>query len=497
MTKDEEAQILSEYEWATSRLASKMIPALKKTYNGMELVDLIMALPIKFHLSEMDADAITPGVPWINVMYQGYIARNGQEGVPDQLVVNLVLTKKTEMSWEKFFKGMFDGNEHASYAAFIYLHEAMHLLLKHHDYYLNDGYESIIDNYRPELSKEHTHELLNHAYDYWINGYMIDTAEDSSVIHSFKNDANFGSLYDTTINPEHMSQQEIVVKLVKEAKIEKEDLCDSDGNSWGTSTTITINGNSSTTININAPALGNISRGDQESASRDISEVVGSTRDNLLDKSRGNESQGALTKLGVDFAVPIDWFSHLKGSIFNIVQRYTSTYEQTWGKMKNKMRHICPMPGRVYKEKKLAAVISIDQSGSMSDHDLEKINYVVNALSKKTTFTEILLHDTAIGEAKRFIGSKPANIREFITNRVACGGTSHKCIFDHISELISNEPKTKFIYLSFSDNWSDIEQTFPQELFKDISCYWITTDENNTVDVPGMQISLENGVLSM
>ena len=36
------------------------------------------------------------------------------------------------------------------------------------------------------------------------------------------------------------------------------------------------------------------------------------------------------------------------------------------------------MPGKVYYEKELAAIISIDQSGSMSDSDLEKINYVIH-----------------------------------------------------------------------------------------------------------------------
>jgi predicted metal-dependent peptidase len=155
------------------------------------------------------------------------------------------------------------------------------------------------------------------------------------------------------------------------------------------------------------------------------------------------------------------------------------------------------MPGRIYYEKELAAVISIDQSGSMSDQDLEKINYVVSQLAKKCVFTEVLLHDYTVAERKRFIGKKFKGIREFITNRVACGGTSHKHVFETLEEIKRENPKRKVIYLSFSDNWSDIEEVYDERIFKGITAYWITTDERRLVDVPGMQISLENGLLRM
>jgi hypothetical protein len=79
---------------------------------------------------------------------------------------------------------------------------------------------------------------------------------------------------------------------------------------------------------------------------------------------------------------------------------------------------------------------------------------------------------------------------------VACGGTSHAEVFSKIGEIQKANPKTKLIYLSFSDNYSDIESVFDEQLFKKITPYWITTESRNTVKVPGMQISLEHGLLS-
>jgi hypothetical protein len=131
----------------------------------------------------------------------------------------------------------------------------------------------------------------------------------------------------------------------------------------------------------------------------------------------------------------------------------------------------------------------------MSDADLEKINYVVTQLAKKSVFTEILLHDTRVAERKRFQGKKFQGIKDFITHRVACGGTSHREVFD-ILEDIKNEKKTrKIIYLSFSDNFSDIEQVYDPNTFGDIPAYWIVTTGGKPVNVPGMQISLEDGLL--
>jgi len=493
MTTKEEKKIQEDYSWAVSKIATKMIPSIKDAFASIGFIDMLMALPIVFKFKELARTEVKADITEADIAVGGYIIRDTERGNPDRLVVHLVLTKFDDKSWDEYFNMLFDRNDDVGIteAAFTYLHEALHLMMRHYDYYLNQSYTTMVQDIRPDMDEGEISELLNHGYDYWINGYLLDVAREGSGISAIKDKGH--NLYDSNLAPSVLSQQEIILKLAKEAKISKETISDGAGNPWGSISTLSINGQSSQTINIHNPQpLTDQSHSPDQQ--QNISSVLGSTRDNMLERTRGEGSVGTLSELGVDYRVPIDWFKHLKGSIFNIVQRYTSHSEPTWGRLKNKFRHVAPMPGRLYYEKELAAVISIDQSGSMSDEDLEKINYVVTQLSKKTVFSEVLLHDTGVASRKRFTQKSPLTIRDFVTKRVACGGTSHKEVFQ-ILEEIKDEFQGKLIYISFSDNWSDIEQVWDADIFKNISAYWITTDEDNTVDVDGMQISLENGLL--
>ncbi len=503
MTNLEQQKIIDESSTYTSRLTTKMIPIIQKTYEDINLIDLLMNLPVKFELHEVNEDNLPEKKDGTRVTLKeialgGYINRDTEAGNPDRLVVFLTFTKSTTVSWDDFFKELVLDTHYHNALAFTYVHEAMHILLRHYDYYLNSTFENIIKNIRLDLSDTAIHELLNHAFDYYINGYLIEQASSGSIISSFKNEnSKCPYLYDPNLSPKILQQSEIVEKLAKEAKVDTQQIMDSEGNQIGEITEITINGNTSTSISMNNPA-GDITQQPRETtAEQDIGEVLTSVRANLLEKTRGADSTGALSKLGVDYEVPTDWFKYLKNSLFTMVKNHTSHYDQSWGRIKNKMRHVAMLPGRIYYEKELAAIISIDQSGSMSDSDLEKINYVVTEIAKKAVFVEVMLHDTRVVQRKKFVGKQFVGIREFVTNRVACGGTSHKEVFDNIDDIRIKNPKTKLIYLSFSDNYSDIEQVYPTELFRKIAPYWITTDEKKTVNVPGMQVSLDHGLLTV
>ncbi len=501
MTKIDKQKVLEDYSWAMARLTSKLIPIIKASYKDINLLDLLMNLPVKFEVDEInpndlplkkDGSQVKPE----DVSIGGYITRDSEAGNPDRLVVFLTFTKSTEQNWDQYFNKLLSDNAFQHSIAFVYMHEAMHLLLRHYDFYLNNMYSDIVKRIRPEMDEKSTDTLLNHAFDYYINGYLIEQAEPHTTIASYKEEANdFTGLYDSNLSPHILQQQEIVEKLAKEAEFKKQSITNSDGDTIGEITEITINGNTDTSITINSGACKITQQPRPSEAEQEISEVLSSARENLLEKTRGEGSTGTLQKLGVDYSVPVDWFKLLKNSLFTMVRHHTSQYDQTWGKIKNKFRHIAMMPGKIYYEKELAVIVSIDQSGSMSNDDLEKINYVVTELAKKAIFVEVMLHDHRVAEQKKFIGKQFRGIREFVTNRVACGGTSHQEVFQRIDSIRRDNPKVKLIYLSFSDNYSDIEQCYNTELFKKITPYWITTDERNPVKVPGMQISLEHGLL--
>ena len=497
-------KILDEYSWAISRLISKSVKIISTSYDNMQMIDLLMALPVKPIFKEIDLSKMTKvdGTPVTmeDTAIGGFITRDTDEGNPNRLIVHLTFSKDINMTWEDFFSKLMhvQGAHFQNMVSFVYLHEAMHIMMRHFDYYPNHSYYDTVRKYKPEFSDEEVDELINHGFDYWINAYLIEKSNQQSVIHRFKSDNNFSGLYDANLSPERLSQQEIIAKLASEAKIEKKELLDANGNRWGTSTTITINGNSSTTINLDGDhSLDSAEFDDsaEQSNVQEIGEVLDNTRRDLLDKTKGEGSSGAFSKLGVDYSVPADWFKLLKSSLFTLSSKYTSNSTQTWGKLKNKFRHISPMPGRIYYDKEMAVIVSIDQSGSMSDADLEKVNYVVTELAKKSVFVEILLHDTRVASRERFLGKKFAGIRDYITNRVACGGTSHKEVFQIVNEIRRENTKRKLIYLSFSDNYSDIESVYNPDVFQKIPAYWIMTSGGVPVRVPGMQISLEAGLL--
>ena len=493
----EKEKLKNDFGSEISRIVTKMIPAIKNTYEDIALIDLLMALPIKFDFAEIDLSLIQPlpsgVVPKPEAFaIGGYITRDTESGNPDRLTVFFTFTKDKNMSWNEYFDWAINSREIIANAAFTYLHEALHILNRHYDFYLNRTYEAIIQEVRPDIESTEMHDLLNYAFDYWINAFLIENAANNSIISHYKDSNNFASLYDPELSPAKLTQQEIVRKLALEAEI-----CKNDIPGVGHQVTIQINGNSSSTLYVNgshAPATQGTTETPHE---QEINEVLDSTRQQLLDKTRGTNNSGTLKNLGVSYEVPVDWFNHLKSSLFNVVQRYTNRSDQTWSKLKNKFRHVATLPGRIYYDKSLAAVISIDQSGSMSDDDLRKINYVVGELAKKAQFIEVLLHDTSVASRERFVGFKQMEITKFITNRVACGGTSHREVFEIVDEIQKDNPKTKLIYLSFSDNYSDIEQVYSDDVFRRVTPYWITTDERRPVQVPGMQISLENGLLQV
>ncbi len=501
MTSIEEEKILDEYSWAVSRLVSKSVRIISESYSEIAMIDLLMALPVRPKFKEIDLSKMKKkdGSPITmeETAIGGFITRDTEQGNPNRLIVHLIFSKDINTTWEDFFNTLVhaQGSVYQNMVSFTYLHEAMHILMRHFDFYLNRSYYSILDEFRPEFNDDQKASLLNHAFDYWINAYLIEQANTSSGIAKFASDPKFSGLYDPNLSPKHLEQQEIVIKLAKEAKLETSDLLDSEGNSWGTATTITINGNSSTTISPDGNHALESQGTEDGSNTQEVAEVLDNTRRDLLDKSKGTGSVGSFQKLGVDYAVPIDWFKLLKSSLFTLSQKYTNNYDQTWSKLKNKMRHIAPMPGRIHYDKEMAVIVSIDQSGSMSNDDLEKVNYVVTELAKKSVFTEILLHDTRVASRERFLGKKFRGIREYITNRVACGGTSHKEVFQIVDDIRREKPDRKLIYLSFSDNYSDIEHVYDEAIFSKIPAYWIMTTGGKPVNVPGMQISLEEGLL--
>jgi len=513
MILDNQYQLNKEFSAVTSRLMVKSVPIMKSAYSSNpDLLELLMLIPVKFEFHEISNAELTKMQEAFEKVQEaslnkkfdyddfrigGFIKMETDEKKSNDLVVNITLSKKEDETWDDFFKIALYNQKVTAQVAFIYLHETLHIMNRHYDFYLNNKYKKVIKRVRPDIPEKVMHQILNHAFDYYINGYLIEQAQQGHVFSTYS--GNFNGLYDKNLSPNRLSQVEILESILKDAKIECTKI---DG--LGEMIKVAIMGNTSTLLELEGkPDLGeNESRDSKKPNGEDIDseakEILERAYKDLLDKTRepGSSSNGTFRDLGVDYEVPVDWFHLLKGSLQALVRHHTNRSDQTWGKLKSKFRHISPMPGRIYYEDNLAAIISIDQSGSMSDSDLKKINFVINELVEKTVFVDIIIHDHKIAEIKRFQKHDKLSISEFIQKRIACGGTSHKEVFEAIREIKEKHPKLKFTYLSFSDNYSDIEQVYDTETFKNVFSFWVMTQGGIPLkNVQGVQISLEEGLL--
>jgi hypothetical protein len=257
--KVNQQKIQDEFSWANSRLTTQMIPIIQKTYQDINLIDLLMNLPVKFKFDEVDVSKIPPTkngktVTEKDVALGGYITRDSEAGNPDRLVVFLTFTKDVNNTWENFFNTLVDDPHYANKLAFIYLHESLHILFRHYDFYLNATFEKIVTAIRHDLDQKAIAELLNHAFDYYINSYLIEQADPNSRIAEFREREKFNGLYDPNLSASVLQQSEIVEKLAREATVNQEKIQNLNGDTVGTITEITINGDTSTHISIDGGA---------------------------------------------------------------------------------------------------------------------------------------------------------------------------------------------------------------------------------------------------
>ena len=103
----------------------------------------------------------------------------------------------------------------------------------------------------------------------------------------------------------------------------------------------------------------------------------------------------------------------------------------------------------------------------------------------------MVFHDTDAVHVETFKGNfnykdiiKVAKIRH-------AGGTSHSCVFDWIDNNVSVRDVSRKIYVSFSDNYSDIDSCYHNyKKIKKISKVWLNS-EGVHVDksIPGVKVN--------
>ena len=225
-----------------------------------------------------------------------------------------------------------------------------------------------------------------------------------------------------------------------------------------------------------------------ESIITDLGESI-STQ--LASMSKGGTSASIFAEFFTAKKVKTGWFKKLAAKFSTEVYHMTDVFTSQWSSLNVTYRKQFKAPKTKYEDNKLSVVLSIDHSGSVSTDGLQKLLYLFEKHSNKIVQLFILIHDTEVVkefklESDYDIQSNPQFV-EALAHRFAVGGTSHYDVFRRINAMLADrtlDPE-KTIYISFSDNFSDIPKSwenFPN--LKGLSTTFLSPVDN-PVNVPG------------
>ena len=211
--------------------------------------------------------------------------------------------------------------------------------------------------------------------------------------------------------------------------------------------------------------------------------------DYSMQKLKGTGINEIFESIGAPISWELDWEKEIIRFVDNITNMTNSNkYENSWRKINTYTRHLTTLPGKKPIPESVPTIyILFDQSGSMTNNIIRKINYVIEYFYKKRYNINVLIHDdsekaddVSVYEFRpRNSGGYNDNYKldDLVNHRFMAGGTSHKGVFDlmevYIKEISQTTKKynTQYVFIC-SDLYSDIE-----EIYKN---YEWTTLLNNT-----------------
>lgn len=206
---------------------------------------------------------------------------------------------------------------------------------------------------------------------------------------------------------------------------------------------------------------------------------------------KGDVSSDLKKMLSKLFKVKIDWEKILKDSILTALEKAD---EQSWGIpdpawLANPMA-LPYLPTEKDEEVLGDAIFAIDESGSMSDEDVQKgFSIVVEAWEHYKRLI-VMKHDTRIKWTHVYDEKPTKEEIKQLTTRRSYGGTSHKEVFDKLFEFWKADENSISIFIGVSDMCSDIETS--QDLAPhQIPRVWIVNSDYQVPNLVGRVIRLK------
>ena len=375
---------------------------------------------------------------------------------------------------EKYFNRMMKAiNKHPEFFVYLYMREALkivRLMNTRTHYFMMSG---IIKHNNPSISPDYHYRFSQYACNYAVNSTIKELFQATTLSSKFNTIAE-GQQYNSKYDK--MSEMDILKDLIEidpsaipyPTKIDPQFSYDE----WANQIFDCADN----------PVL------KDEALLTDLGESV-STQ--LAEMSRGGGSASIFAEFFSAKKVKTGWFKKLVAKFTTDVYNMTNNFKSEWSSLNITYRHKFKAPKTKYEDNKLSVVLSVDHSGSVSTDGLQKLLYLFEKHSTKITQLFVLVHDTEVVKEFKLesdfdIKSNP-QFSEALAHRFAVGGTSHYDVFKKIDKMLEQKviDPEKTIYISFSDNFSDIPDSWAQfPRLKKLSTTFLAPVQN-PVNVPG------------
>ena len=361
--------------------------------------------------------------------------------------------------------------------AFVYLHEMQHIIRKH----TTTAYNTMMTRIAGDVSLPH--QLINIAEDYAIN-YSIKDIFLASPLSSHWNPIENICLYKSTYHTDLLSDIDILKDLKSQLPTIEQLSEEFESVSFDNETSIQPTEKQTESSGSDKTAT------TSDDFDTSVSDISNSLQDLIRTNTKGTAAGQLFEALFDSIEVNTAWFKKIKSSFKKQVYYRTHDYMSIWSSLNNVYRKIYKAPKRLYIDEKIRIILSVDHSGSMATEDLQRLLYLVESEATRISHIHVLIHDTAVVKefelASEFDITKSPDFTAALATRFTVGGTSHDAVFARIEEIVTEPEKT--IYLSFSDNYSDIEQKISNyPVMKKLTNYWVSP-VNNPVKAPGTNI---------
>jgi len=393
----------------------------------------------------------------------------------------------TEKDLDKISKEL---QRHGVFFAFVYMHEIQHIIRKH----VTTSYNTMMTRIAGDVA--FPHELINIAEDHAINYSIKDLFMISSLQPKWQEIEEIG-YYNEEYHKAKMSDIDILKDMIEnDNPITKEQISDA-------LSKVTCDGKSSnqpTDPNGGTPQEGegkdkeSSGQGKADKTSTEVddldnslSDLSESIQDIITSNTKGTQAGELFEQLFSSIKVDTGWFKKIKASFKRQVYYKTHDFNTSWSNLNTTYRKIYKAPKKQFIDNNLEIVLSVDHSGSVSTEALQKLLYLMEDTSKTISKLTVLIHDTRI--VKEFVIEDDYDIAtnpqftQALATRFVVGGTSHSDVFNWLDNNIKYLDKS--IYLSYSDNYSDIqEEWIKHPKLRKLVTYFVCT-ESNPMKVPG------------